>query len=84
MIVKCSIMFTSLVINFIRVAFDVGQVRLVNQGFYPENRCVLRVETRLMRAMRVLQNNKAVGHKTETGSWKALKSSIELRGNAVW
>lgn len=53
--------------------------------FSVENSCLLQLELRLMRAMRVNQNTKVAGRKTKMMSYRMLESSVELKETAeLW
>lgn len=52
------------------------------RAFFAENSCLLQLEMKLVKVMKLTLKSKVMGHKTQTMSWKVLKSSIEFRETA--
>lgn len=78
----CSTMFISklpIYLNFVLVVCS-G----FSTGFFfpPENNCLLKLKTRLIRAVRINQNIKVADLKTKTMNSKKLNCSVELKGTA--
>lgn len=64
--------------NFVYLLFRAGQWVSVG-AFVAESSCLLRLELQSMKAVRVNQNNKVAGCKTQTVSWNMLKKKGRVR-----